>query len=124
MGGHEARSYWEHAGLLRLIGSFLLAPLAWFPDLQISYALVKWACANDRGELLLLVPLGSLSFVLLAGWTAWVCWAALRHDAQPAGGRMEDRSAFLALAALGTSAVFGLLILTSVIPRVVLGPCE
>ena len=41
MGGHAAQSYWEHVGLLMLIGGMLLGPFAWFVDLQISYAAVK-----------------------------------------------------------------------------------
>jgi hypothetical protein len=45
---------------------FLLAPLAWLLDLQISYAMVKWACATNQHTMLLLMPLGSLSLIGLA----------------------------------------------------------
>jgi hypothetical protein len=37
---------------------------------------------------------------------------------------MEDRSHFLAIAGLGTSALFALLILSSLVPRIMLSPCE
>ena len=124
MGGHEARSYWEHVGLTMLVGSFLLAPFAWLLDLQISYSLVKWACRHDRRDVLLAIPFASLALVGTAAWMAWACWSRLRATGEPAGGRQEDRSYFLALASLAMAAVFALLILTSVVPRVLLNPCE
>jgi hypothetical protein len=124
MGGHEARSYWEHVGLMMLVASVLLAPAAWLLDVQISYATVKWACEHKTRVLLLAFPAGSLALVALSGWMAWSSWNTLRSVASGEGGRMEDRSYFLALAGLGLSAVFALLILTSVLPRVLLNPCE
>jgi hypothetical protein len=124
MGGHRARQYWEHIGLMMLMGSLLLAPAAWFLDLQVSYAMVKWTCDEDRKALLLLVPAFSLGLVGIAGWMAWSSWLKLRNEAVPAGGRMEDRSYFLAIAGLGTSALFALLILSSLVPRIMLSPCE
>jgi hypothetical protein len=124
MGGHEARHYWEDTGLLMLIGAVLLAPFAWLLEMQISYAMTKWACENDRRDLILAMPVGSLALVSLAGWMAWSCWTKLRHSAQEEGGRMEDRSYFLALAGLAMSGIFALLILTAVVPRYVLSPCE
>ena len=119
-----ARHYWDDIGLVKLIGGFLLAPFAWLLDLQVSYVAVKWACANDRRDVLFLFPLGSLTLVALAGWLSWSCWRVLRADADPEGGRMQDRSYFLAFAGLAMTAVFGLLIITSLAPRYFLSPCE
>ncbi len=124
MGGHEARHYWEDTGLMMLIGAFLLAPFAWLLEMQISYAMTKWACENDRRDLILAMPIGSLALVTLAGWMAWSCWTKLRYSAEGEGGRMEDRSYFLALAGLAMSGIFALLILTALVPRYVLSPCE
>ncbi len=124
MGGHEARSYWEDQGLLLLIGGLLLAPFAWLFEMQVSYAMVKWACEHDRRGLIMAMPVGSLTLVGLAAWMSWSCWTKLRGAAREEGGRMEDRSYFLALAGLAMSAIFALLILVSVTPRIVLSPCE
>jgi len=124
MGGHGARHYWEHVGLMMLMGGVLLPPFAWLLEMQISYAMVKWACENDRRDLLLLMPLGSLAIVAAAGWMAWSCWTKLRDEGRPEGGRMEDRSYLLALAGLAMAGVFALLILTSLAPRYLLSPCE
>ena len=123
MGGHAARSHWEGAGLMMLIAGFLLPPLAWLLDLQVSYAMLKWACENDRRDLVLLMPIGSLALLAAGTWMSWTCWMKLR-DADEAGGGIEDRSYFVAVCGLAMSAVFGLLIVTSVAPRYFLSPCE
>ena len=124
MGGHEAEHYWEHVGLRMLMAGFLLGPLAWFLDLQVSYALVKWACRSDARGVLLAIPIGSLALVGLGAWMSWSCWTKLRGTADPEGGRMEDRSYFLALAGLASNGIFALLILTSIAGRYLLSPCE
>jgi hypothetical protein len=118
------RTYWEHVGLTLLIGGFLLAPFAWLLDLQVSYAMLKWACEHDRRDLVLLMPVGSLALIALGSGMSWSCWVKLRGAAEQEGGRMEDRSYFLALAGLAMNAVFALLILTSYAPRYFLSPCE
>lgn len=124
MSSREAQHYWEHKGLVLLMGGLLLAPLAWFLDLQISYATVKWACAEGRRDVLLLIPAASLMLIALAASMSWRCWRTLRHQGRPDGGEMEDRSYFLAIAGLSMSAVFALLVLTSLVPRYLLNPCE
>jgi hypothetical protein len=124
MGGLEARHYREDVGLLRLMVGLLLPPAAWFLDLQASYALVKWACrAGDAGALLV-IPLVSLAATAYGGWLAWSAFRQLRATAQETGASMEDRSYLLAISGLTLSAIFALLIGASLIPRVVLSPCE
>jgi hypothetical protein len=124
MGGHEARGYWEHVGLTRLLAGVLLPPLAWALDLQVSYALVKWSCATGWHAGLWIVPALSLSLVAAAAWHSWGCWTALRQQAAPAGAAHEDRSYFLAVTGLALAALFALLIVTSALPRALLSPCE
>ncbi len=124
MGGHAARSHWDDAGLAMLVGGLLLPPFAWLLDLQVSYAMTKWACENDRRDLVLLMPLGSLALVAVACWMSWTCWRQLRSTAEERGERREDRSYFLALGGLAMSGIFALLILTSIAPRYFLSPCE
>jgi hypothetical protein len=109
---------------LMAIAAIVLAPFAWLLDMQISYAMVKWACENDRRELLLLMPLGSLTLVGVAAVMSWSTLKRVGDNAVEDGGHQEDRSYFLAVAGIGMSALFALLILTSVVPRYVLSPCE
>jgi hypothetical protein len=124
MGGHEAGTYWEDAGLMLLVAGFIAGPLAWFLDLQISYAMIKWTCEHDRGWMLMLVSAGSLSLLALGTSFSWSCWTKLRRDAAEDGARMIDRSYFLAIAGLSMNAIFALLIFASLVPRIVLSPCE
>jgi hypothetical protein len=124
MGGHAAQSYWEHVGLMMLVGGLLIGPFAWFIDLQISYAAVKWACENDTRGLILVIPIGSLALLGAGAWMSWSSWTKLRSTASQEGARMEDRSYFLAVSGLAINAVFALLILTSIAPRYFLSPCE
>lgn len=123
MGSHEARDYWEHIGLAKLIFGFLLAPFAWLLDLQVSYVTVKWACAADARAVLLLLPLGSLAIIAFATWLSWSSWTRLR-EADPDGARLEDRSYLLAVSGLAMNGVFALLIVLSYVPRYLLSPCE
>lgn len=124
MGAGEARSYWDHVGLMMLVSSLLLAPFAWLLDLQVSYSMVKRVCENDSRLALFLVPLGSLILIAVGSAMAWSCWTKLRESGRETGGRAIDRSYFLALTALALNAVFGLLIVTSLAPRYFLSPCE
>ena len=124
MGGHEARTYWEDVGLAMLMGGVLLAPAAWFIEMQSSYAMIKWACENNARGVLLAMPVASLSVVAFGTWLSWSCYTKLRGDANQEGGRMIDRSLLLALLGLAMNAIFGLMILTSYAPRYFLSPCE
>jgi len=120
----EPRSYWDHTGLAKVVGGFLLAPLAWFIDLQTSYATVKWACEHDNRGVLLLIPLGSLALVSVAMWLCWSSWALLHRKSRFQGASIEDRTAFLAVVGMATNATFALLILTTFAARYFLSPCE
>ena len=122
--GETAQDYWDQTGLLMLMAGNLLAPFAWLLDLQISYAMVKWACENDQRPLIMLVSLASLSLIAVGTWLSWSCWTMLRAHARPDGGSQEDRSYFIAAAGLAMNALFGLLIVTSFVPRYFLSPCE
>jgi len=120
----EAHTYWDAAGLVKLICGLLLGPLAWFIDLEISYATVKWACAHDRRDLILLIPLGTLALIAVATWCCWSSWAVLRNETTLDGGSVKDRSGFLAVVGLMMNATFALLVITTFAARYVLSPCE
>jgi hypothetical protein len=110
-------------GLLKLLGGLLLPPLAWFLDLQTSYATVRWACHHHSRILLLLVPLGSLGVIVLATWLSWSSWSDLRDGADLGGGTVPDRSAFVAVIGLLMGATFAFLVLLTFAARWVLNPC-
>jgi hypothetical protein len=124
MGGHEARDYWEDWGLVLLITSFLAGPLAWGVNLQVGYALVKWACSRQQTFVLPLVAACTFALALGGAWLGWSCLTKVRDKADEQGGRMIDRSYFLAVLAVGLNLMLALLIATSAYHPLFLSPCE
>jgi hypothetical protein len=124
MGGHEAREYWEDWGLLLLWTSMLAGPLAFAINLQIGYALVKWACSREQAFLLPLVSVVALALTAWGAWLGWTCLAKVRDAANGEGGRRIDRSYFMAIIAIGLNALLALWVLTTMFPQAVLSPCE
>ena len=124
MNSESAQPFWKDVGPLVLVAGLLLPPLAWLLDLQTSYAMVKWACENQRRGLILAVPAASLTVVMLAGAMSWWSWTRLRDNTRPDGGRIEDRSYVLAIAGLAMSTLFALLIATTIAQRALLSPCQ
>jgi hypothetical protein len=111
--------------ILALWTGALAAPAAWLLDLQVAYALVPWVCGHPgRGLALHASTLAALA-VVGAGLLL------IRRDADAAGGLppgeeggVLPRSRLLVNAGLALSALFGLLILVSWVPRLVLDPCR
>lgn len=124
MSGPDARDYWDDRGLVVLWTSMLMGPLAFAINLQVGYALVKWACSREQTFLLPLVAVMALVLTAWGGWLAWTCLAKVRDAADEQGGRLIDRSYFMAVVALGLNALLALLIVTTMLPQAVLSPCE
>jgi hypothetical protein len=124
MAGHEARDYWEDWGLVLLWTSMLAGPAAWELNLQVGYALVKWACSREQEFLLTLVAALTFGITMFGAYLGWSCLAKVRETADERGGTIVDRSYFMATVAIGLNALLGLLILTSAFPQIVLSPCE
>lgn len=124
MDGHEARDYWEDWGLVLLWTSMLSGPVAFAVNLQVGYALVKWACSREQTFLLPLVALMALALTGLGAWLGWSCLVKVREAADEEGGSVIDRSYFMAVVAIGLNALLALWILTTMFPQAVLSPCE
>lgn len=123
MGGHPARGYWEDRGLMLLWFAVLAAPAAWALDELISYASVKPVCFADARFTLTAINLGALALVAAGALVGRSCLSRLK-EASDDGGRQIDRSYFMAVGALGLSALVALLILFATFPHFVLSPCE
>lgn len=124
MGGHAANDYWEDWGLVLLWTSMLAGPVAWGLNLQVGYALVKWACRTQQILPLVLVAAATFALAIWGAWLGWRCLRTSRDGASPEGGGYADRSAFMARVAIGLNVLFALLIATSAFPAAVLSPCE
>jgi hypothetical protein len=123
MRAEEARQYWDDWGLVLLWSALLAGPIAWGLNLQIGYALVKWACSRGQPLVLTLVAVVALAVALWGIWIGWSCLTQLR-TADEAGGRVIDRSYFMAVVAIGLNILLAFLILTSAYHPLFLSPCE
>ena len=124
MSREAARPYWDGIGLVKLLMGLFMGPAAWALNLELNYSLVKWACRLDMPLVLPLVSTAALA-VALAGLTvSWLAFKELRAHAHPDGGRVPDRSYFLAVAGIGLGALSALVILTSGSLHFIVGPCE
>jgi hypothetical protein len=121
---YSARSYWEAGGLAALVGAFLAGPAAWGLNLMVNYSLVKPACAAGSPLVLTAVSVAALAVTCAGAVGSWRCWLKLRDVGTTEGGRIVDRSYFVALAGIVLNLFFVLLISVSVVPHFVLSPCE
>jgi hypothetical protein len=124
MGGDQARDYWEDRGLVLLWTSTLAGPVAFAINLQVGYALVKWACSREQAFLLPLVSVLALALTTWGAWLGWTCLVKVRDAANEEGGRQIDWSYFMAVVAIGLNGLLALWILTTMFPQAVLSPCE
>jgi hypothetical protein len=115
--------YWEQRGLLLLWFALLAGPAAVALNMLVGYALVKWVCASGHKNVLTLISIGTVVLAVAGAWVAWTCRQQLR-DANEHGGRIIDRSYFVAIVAMGLATINALLIVMQAFPRFVLSPCE
>ena len=118
----ERRDLVYGRGLLLVWIGVLGGPLVWACDLQVAYWLVYHACHTNNMlplyvETLLLMALCVVPFV--------ISWRIFRQfpAADRQGGQPEDRARFLALAGLGLSVMFFIVLAAAAVPRLVLTPC-
>jgi hypothetical protein len=121
---YPARSYWEGSGLARLIGGFLAGPAAFGISLMANYSLVKPACAAGSTLVLTAVSVGALAVTCAGALVSWRCWQQLHDLGTTEGGRIVDRSYFIAVTGMVLNGFFVLLIAVMIVPHYVLSPCE
>ncbi len=112
----------EGKGALLLWAGVLGPPIVFLTDLLVSYAMAYWACSSGRRWALDLVTLASVARVVLCGLTAWRLWAGA-GAADPQGAFPADRTRFMGMVGLLSSALFLLATLGLLVPRLVIGPC-
>ena len=146
--GHAGDGQWRSSRTVALLWlGVLAAPAAFMLDLTASFALVERACETGGSALLWAVTGAAVVVAAAAGVHAWRCWRAVGPDPEPRGEGVErsapastghtlaselrtdapgpiGRSRFMAMAGIGVSAFFLLVVLASVIPSLVLAPCH
>lgn len=124
MDGSATVEYWERRGLVLLWTSILGGTLTWGVSLQVSYALVKWACSRQEPYILVAIPLAALVVVAGAAALGWSCFQKARAVASEQGGTLADSSYLTAQVAVGLNLLLGLMILTWALLPFMLSPCE
>ena len=117
------RQYWDNRGVILLGTAMLAGPAAWTINQGLGYAGVKPSCFGGSDMPLLVISIVALGMTAAGGWLAWWCFQRVRHATED-GGRVVDRSYFMALVALGFNLLIALLIVTAAVPIFVLSPCE
>ena len=95
----------------------LAGPIAWALDLTIGYSRVKEACGTPWMWALHVMTLAALVIIALGAWAAWTALRATPDDAPTDGGRVIDRSRFLAILGLLSCSYFALVVIATSIPR-------
>jgi hypothetical protein len=103
---------------------FAAGPIVWLAYLEMSYALVPWACGSGHRALLIVVAMVALALMVASAAVAWGAWRTAgasdaTDDAPPHG-----RNAFMTLSGLGLSLFSALVLLASTVPIFVLSPCD
>lgn len=94
----------------------LTAPIAWAAMLAFNYSLAKWSCGHGTAYVLQLIALAALLCAAAGALAAWRTLTLVPAGATDDGGRGADRSRFMGLLGLGSSALFGLLSIASSVP--------
>lgn len=122
----------ESVGSWRLWFGVLGGPLAWITQLVLAYSLEEWfGCApsaTDVGQVLgmgirsaaLLITGVMGAVVLAAGMTAFACLKRAPRSETDEGRRVR----WMAIAGVMNSVLYGLFIVLSVVPPLVLNVCE
>lgn len=101
----------------------LVGPIAWGADQQISYSLVAHSCSTGHFYLLKAITAISLLFALSGALVSAMNLARTR-EADTEGGRVADRSRFMAILGIGASLGWAVLIVAMAVPRFILSPCD
>jgi hypothetical protein len=103
--------------------AFFLPMLALAIDQGLTVALVQWVCATGATKTLIIVP-GMSLLLILTGTALGGTVVVSLHGANPEGGQPRDPRYFVALMAIALNVLVALLIVTAIVPRQMLSPCE
>jgi hypothetical protein len=108
----------------RLWLAIVIGPLAWLMFLEAAYALVPWACRRPTAGMIALVGASVVALALASVGlvSAWQTWRHVRGDVPTTA--VIARTRFMALTALGTSALFVLIVVAGMLPLLLLPPCS
>ena len=119
-----AGEFKEGAGPGALWAGVLAGPLATLTQLQVNYALVRWACDRGIEWSLHLVSLLALLVTVAFGLLSWRNWRRMGAEWEDGGAGVVPRSRFMALVGLLINAHSALVVLAQWAAVFFYGPCD
>lgn len=111
-------------GLFSLTIGLLLGPVVALINHGLIYMSTPWACGRGGHWALHIIPAVCFLVAIGSGLLARADWTrAVGRETEAPGASILDRSRFIALCGVATSALSALLILTQWLAVVVFGPC-
>jgi hypothetical protein len=124
MSERPEKEFERAGGIFALWAGFLVAPLAFLLNLQISYMLAPWACSTGHTSWLHVASFGSLLLALLGAFIAWRSWQKAGRGWRSDGGSAVARGRFMAIVGLMNGGLFSLIILAQWAADFIIGPCQ
>ncbi len=107
-----------------LWAAIAISPIAWFLNLEANFALAPLACSDNGKLLLYLVSAASLVLAILAGGISLIQWRSPERNTAGELVASRSRRRAMALAGVGLSGLFFLVIVAQAIPNLMLAGCE
>ena len=114
-------AHWR--GRMSLIAGLLVGPFVVLLNQEIIYASNMWVCGKGMSWSLHIIPVLSLVMTLAAAYVAHRDWTDLGRGIRDNDATIVERSRFLALLGMGSSALSALLIVAMWLTIFVFGPC-
>ena len=119
-----AEEFKEGAGPAARWVGVLAGPLATLTQLQVNYALVRWACDSGRERYLHVVALAALLVTIAGGLLSWRNWRLAGGGWEEDGAGVIPRSRFMALVGVLLNLHSALVVIAQWIAVFVYNPCQ
>ncbi len=106
----------SYRGIWTQWAGVLAGPIAWSAMLAFNYALTKWSCGHGTAYVLQIIAVLAIACTLAGGYAAWHTLTLVPAPVADDGGQPLDRSKFMGLFGLASTALFGLLIIAESVP--------
>ncbi len=106
----------SYSGIWTQWTGVLAGPIAWSAMLGFDYALTKWSCNHSGALLLQLVAVLAIACTGAGAYAAWRTLMLVPATVGDDGGHPLDRSRFMGLLGIASSALFALLLIAESVP--------
>jgi hypothetical protein len=114
-------AHWR--GRMSLLAGLLTGPVVVLLNQVLIYASNMWVCGKGMSWSLHIIPVLSLVMTLTAAYVAHRDWTDLGRGIRDNDATIVERSRFLALLGMGSSALSALLLVAMWLTIFVFGPC-